>query len=73
MPITSLSGFVTLPELKLNFVINLNEEEPKRNESKVISRILDMASDLSPEMQEIIADFADFLAKKRKPNGQDPT
>jgi len=71
--ITSVSGVLTSPEIKVNFVLYLNEGEPKGADDKVISRILNKASGLSPEMQKIIADFADFLAKiEEKPSGQGP-
>jgi hypothetical protein len=54
---------LTIPELKLDFVLYLGDEEEKKPDTITISRILEKASNLPPEMQKIIADFADFLAK----------
>jgi len=74
MPKTkSISGVLVLPETKLNFVLYLGEEEePKGADVNTISRILEKAYNLTPEMQVIIADFADYLAKKPKSGGQAP-
>lgn len=69
--ITSLSGVITLPEVRLNFVVHLNEEGPKGIEAEAVRRILDKASGLPPEMQEIVAGFADYLARREeKVSGQ---
>ena len=67
-----LNGMLTLPKIELNFVVHLNGEEAKGHEPTAISRILEQASGLSPEMQEIIARFADFLTKEREQEGQGP-
>lgn len=66
--ITSVSGIITLPELKINFVLHLNDEEPEGIGVRTMSKILDKASGLPQEMQEIIAEFADYLATKKKQN-----
>jgi len=68
----SLEGVLTLPEVKLNFVVHSNGEEARGHEPLTMSRMLAKASGLSPEMQEIIARFADFLTKEREQEGQNP-
>ena len=83
----SLTGVLHMPEIKVNFHLsfdeqmpegedakNTGEEEPEGEEAKKIGRVLDQFSNLSPEMQEVIVEFAEFLEKKgEKPGGQGPT
>ena len=53
---------------------NTGEEEPKGEAAKKIGRVLDQFSNLSPQMQEVIIEFAEYLEKKGgKPGGQGPT
>ena len=73
LPEVKLNGVFTLPKIELNFVVHLNEEEARGHEPSAMSRILEKTSGLSPEMQEIIARFADFLAKEREHERQDST
>ncbi len=83
----SLTGVLHMPEIKVNFHLsfderepkgeeakNTGEEEPKGEDAKKIGTILDQFSNLSPEIQEVIIEFAEFLEKKaEKPGGQGPT
>ena len=83
----SLTGVLHMPEIKVNFYLsfaeqepegkeakNTGEEEPEGEEAKKIGRVLDQFSNLSPEIQEVIIEFAEFLEKKeKKPGGQVPT
>jgi hypothetical protein len=83
----SLTGVLHMPEIKVNFHVtfdeqmpeseeakNAGEEEPEGEEARKIGRVLDQFSNLSPQMQEIIVEFAEFLEKKGgKSSGQDPT
>lgn len=71
--ITSVSGIITLPEIKINFVLHLGEKDPEEELKegigvRTMSKILDKASNLPQELQEIIAEFADYLAKKKEQN-----
>jgi len=69
----SVTGVLHLPEFRLNFYLSFNETEPKGEDAKKIGSIMDQASDLSPEMQEVLIKFADFLEKHaEKPSGQGP-
>ncbi len=45
---------------------NTSEEEPKGEEAEKIGRVLDQFSNLSPKMQEIIVEFAEYLEKKQE-------
>ncbi len=72
LPEVKLNVMLTLPEIELNIVVHLNGEEARGHEPSAMSRLLEKASGLSPEMQEIIASFADFLAKEREQDGQAP-
>jgi len=83
----SLTGVLHMPEIKVNFYLsfdeqepegeeakNTGEEEPEGKEAKKIGRVLDQFSNLSPEIQEVIIEFAEFLEKKeKKSSGQGPT
>ncbi len=83
----SLTGVLHMPEIKVNFYLsfdgqeaegkeakNTGEEEPEGEEARKMGRVLDQFSNLSPEMQEVIIEFAEFLEKKaEKPDGQGPT
>ena len=70
----SLTGVLRMPEIKVNFHLSFDEQEPEGEEAKKIGRVLDQFSNLSPEMQEVIVEFAEFLEKKaEKPGGQGPT
>ena len=77
----SLTGVLHMPEIKVNFHLSFDEREPKGEEAKntgedakKIGTILDQFSNLSPEIQEIIIEFAEFLEHKaEKPGGQGPT
>jgi hypothetical protein len=69
----SLTGVLHMPEVKVNFYLSFDEREPEGKEAKKIGSIMDQASDLSPEMQEVLIKFADFLEKHaEKPSGQGP-
>ena len=66
----SVTGVLQMPECRLNFYLSFDETEPKGEDAKKIGRIMDQASDLSPEMQEVLIKFADFLEKHaEKPSG----
>lgn len=59
-------GVVQLPDVRLNFHLNFGngkEEsiELKGEESKMIGNILNQALRLSPEWQELLINFADYL------------
>ena len=82
----SLTGVLHMPEIKVNFYLsfdeqepegkeakNTGEEEPEGEEAKKIGRVLDQFSNLSPEMKDVIIEFAEFLEKKGgKSSGQGP-
>ena len=70
----SVTGVLHLPDLRLNFYLSFDETEPEGEDAKKIGRIMDQASDLTPEMQEVLIKFADFLEKHgEKASGQGPT
>jgi hypothetical protein len=72
--VKSLGGVLSLPECKLNFYLRFDDSEPPSDEAERITKILDQVSNLSPELQETIVDFAEYLEKKKaKQAGQDPT
>jgi len=67
----SLTGVLHMPEIKVNFHLIFGEREPEGEEAKntgeeakKIGGVLDQFSNLSPEMQELIIEFAEFLEKK---------
>ncbi len=39
-------------------------------DTQTINKILDQASELSPDLQELLVKFADFLNRAGQPNGQ---
>ena len=72
--VKSLAGVLSLPECKLNFYLRFDDSEPPSDEAERITKILDQVSNLSPELQETLVDFAEYLEKKKaKQAGQDPT
>jgi len=59
----SLTG-VIMPDGSIKFHLSFIEKEPKENELQRISGIIDNAQDLSPEMQEIMVEFAEYLQRR---------
>lgn len=61
----SLTGVIRLPDAHLHFYLSFDEKAPKTGveggELKSIGRILMQAEKLSPEMQEVLVKFAEFL------------
>ena len=71
--VKSLGGVLTLPECKLNFYLTFDEKDLPSDEAQKISKILGQVSNLSPELQEILVDFAEYLEKRAdKPAEQVP-
>lgn len=62
----SLTGVVNLPDARLNFHLSFNGEEPQSGEKreKKTGSIMDEASKLPLDLQELLVDFAEYLAKK---------
>lgn len=68
----SVTGVLQLPDCRLNFYLSFDRTGPKGETAKKIGKIMDQASELSPEMKEVLIKFADFLEKHaEKPIGQD--
>jgi len=63
----------------LTAVVHVNfkygESESKKineNEIEILNRVLDKASELTPDMQEILVKFAEYMNKLKKKDGAEP-
>lgn len=66
---------INTPEFSVNMSLNFDrrEEPAKEERAKKLGEILEKFSSLSPENQELILKFADFIEEKvERENGQDP-
>ncbi len=72
----SLTGVINLPDVRLNFHLSFDGEkggtEPRGEESKLLGRIFEQAVVLSPELQELMIDFAEFIKGVTEKAKQDP-
>ncbi len=79
----SLSGVIHLPDARLNFHLSFEGQDgekgeakaaPVGGEAKALGRILDQAVTSSPEVQELLIHFADYIKRtaKEKSEGQGP-
>ena len=73
----SLTGVIHLPNVRLNFFLSFDDKGTKAGvggqEAEMIGRILEKAVDLSPELRDILDEFAEQLKKAtRDPTGQSP-
>ena len=77
----SLTGSIHLPDVQLNFHLSFGNDhkevaEIKGEEAKIIGNVLNQALRFSPELQEVMSNFADYLesavGKAREGGGQDP-
>lgn len=63
----SLTGVIQLPNARLNFHLSFDGKETEPccvgQEAKMMGRILEKTLELSPELQDIIIDFAEHLKK----------
>lgn len=75
----SLTGIIHLPDARLNFHFTFGNDpeemtELKGEEARMIGHILNQALKLSPELQELMVSFAEYIksaAEKAKDgNGQ---
>ena len=62
----SLTGTIHLPDARLNFHLSFDNNqkgkiELKGEEAKMIGHILNQALKLSPGLQELMVNFADYL------------
>jgi len=62
----SLTGVISLPDARLNFHLTFGDEtkdtlEISGEETKIIGNILNQALRLSPEVQELLVKFADYI------------
>lgn len=48
------------------------EKQPRSEEAEWMGRIFDRASEMEPELQEILVDFANYLSKIDRKAGQSP-
>jgi len=61
----SLTGTIHLPNARCNFHFIFDAQESGEEESGgKVGRIMDKASEVPVDLQEILADFAEFLAEK---------
>ncbi len=70
----SLTGTIRLPDASLNFHLSFDgkggKTEPVDNSAETLGSILEKAVELSPEMQELLIKFADYIRKvAEKGNG----
>jgi len=77
----SLTGVIHLPDVQMNFHMSFGDDhkevvEIKGEEAKIICNVLNQALRFSPELQEVMSNFADYLEssveKAREGDGQDP-
>ena len=75
----SLTGVIHLPDAKLSFHLSFGNDqkgptEIKGEEAKMIGHILNQTLKQSPELQELMVSFADYLKsaaeKAQKTGGQ---
>lgn len=65
----SLTGVITLPDVRFNFYLSFDKKEEPENDgakgdvAREVGQILDRASELSPDLQKLLVEFAEFLAK----------
>ena len=57
----SITGVIHLPDVRINFHLGFGETEPQDGELAKMGNILEKAEKLSPEFQELLGKFADFL------------
>lgn len=72
----SLTAVVHLPDVKLHLYLSFESKEPitigEGVDAKLMGRILDKASGLPPELQEMLVGFADHIMKTlSKPDNGD--
>ncbi len=69
----SLTGVFHLPDARLNFYLSFDDKPPndKRGGATSIGRILDMTSELPPDLQDLLVTFADHIkaSAKKAPGG----
>ncbi len=72
----SLTGVIRLPDASLNFHLSFDGKGGKTeavgvgNPAETLGSILEKAIDLSPEIQELLITFADYIRKvAEKGNG----
>ena len=72
----TLTGVIHLPDVRLNFNLyfggETGEKETPGEESKLLGRIFEQAVALSPELQELMVDFAEFIKGVTEKAKQDP-
>lgn len=70
----SLTGTIHLPDARLNFHLSFSGKETKNQSDfdglESMDRILNQASELSPELERLLIEFADYLKKRAEPAGQ---
>jgi len=69
----SLTLILRTPKNTMTIDFNFQEEEPKGVKDERLTRILKQLSRLSPEKQEAVMKFIDYLERKtREESGQGP-
>ena len=72
----SLTATIHLPDVRLNLHLSFDGKEGAvltGDEAKKIGRILDSALELSPELQELMLGFAEYIRRTtEKKGGQSP-
>jgi len=54
----------------VRFHYNQAGEPPRQGEIEVMGKLLDKASDMDPELQELLVKFADWVGKSARSNGE---
>ena len=72
----SLTGVIHLPDVRLNFHVNFagkkGETDPQGEEAELLNSIFEQCISASPELQEILVNFADHIKKAAEKTAQDP-
>lgn len=72
----SLTGTIHLPDVRLNFHLNFAVKEGATDlegeEAELLNSIFEQCITLSPELQEILVNFADHIKKAAEKTRQDP-